>query len=132
MDTIYTITYSIIALFILISSSITVFYTVKYLKITNLKKKYDWLVLFQGITECFWFLLFGFVLLEQIGVFYYPAFFHFTDAEITSLATVPGSFGTLFIRPVILLSSAASSIWAHIRYAYEKAGRSDIWNLPRK
>lgn len=131
MDTIYTITYSIIAVFIIISSFATVFYTIKYLLLAKFKRRYDWLVAFQGIVAFFWILLFGFVFAEQFGIFYYPALFHFTEDEVTNLATIPGSFGTLFIRPVILLSSSASSIWAHIRYAYEKAGRSDIWNLPK-
>jgi hypothetical protein len=42
---------------------------------------------------------------------------------------VPYSFGSLFIRPVILLSSSVISVWTRIRYKFEKSGRSDQWNL---
>ena len=116
MEILYDIASLILAICIVAFSSMTVFYGVNYLIITKLKKRFDWIVAMQIAIHLAWVIIFGYITYQTI-------------VDIPPL--VAGTFGAIFIRPVILLSSVAASIWMHIRYMFEKTGRSDRWNLPK-
>lgn len=116
MILIYDIASLVLAIAIILFSSVTVFYGIRYLLITKVKRRFDWIVLMQTVVSLAWVLIFGYIAIESI----------FDTSPITAF-----SFGSLFIRPVILLSSSAVSIWMYIRYKFEESGRVDRWNLQK-
>lgn len=117
MEFLYEITSLIIALMIVLFSSITVYLGIRYFIKTKLKRRFDWLVLLQVGVAFVWVIIFGYIAEESIRV---------------TPPTIIGSFGNIFIRPVILLSSVSVSIWMAIRYKFEKSGGQDRWNLQKK
>lgn len=114
MKLVYDIAVTSIAVLIVIFSLIGVRFGVGYLLMTKFKRQFDWLVFAQTLISVAWVIIFGYIS-EQYFV------------EISPIQ--PYSFGSLFIRPVILLSSSFVSLWMYIRYKFEKTGRSDQWNL---
>lgn len=114
MKTIYDIVVNFLAVLIVVFSVIGVRFGVGYLLLTKLKRQFDWIVLVQTLICFVWSIIFGYILEESF-------------IEVAPI--VPYSFGSLFIRPVILLSSSVISVWTRIRYKFEKSGRSDQWNL---
>lgn len=118
MKLLYDIASLTLASLIVIFSLITVRFGIAYLLITKIKRQYDWIVLLQTMIGVAWTIIFGYILEESI--------FDYTPI-------VQYSFGSLFIRPVILISACAVAIWMYIRYMFEKSGRSDDqWNLLKK
>ena len=114
MKLVYDVAVTSIAVLIVIFSLIGVRFGVGYLLMTKFKKQFDWLVFAQTLISIAWAIIFGYIS-EQ----------YFSEASPIQ----PYSFGSLFIRPVILLSSSFVSLWMYIRYKFEKTGRSDQWNL---
>lgn len=114
---IYNIASLSLALLIVFFSAVTVRFGIEYLLITKMKKHFDWLVLLQTLIGLAWVLIFGYIA-------------HGTIFNTTPIQAF--SFGSLFIRPVILISSLTVSIWMYIRYKFEKTGRSAQWNLQEK
>lgn len=114
MNLIYDIASLALASLIVFFSATTVRFGIGYLLITKMKNRFDWIVLLQTIVCFAWVIIFGYIVEESI--------FDYTPIQ-------QFSFGSLFIRPVILLSSLTIYIWMRIRYMFEKTGRSDKWNL---
>lgn len=117
MTIIFYITSINLALFIVTFSSMNLFFGIKYLLITKLKKKYDWIILGQQLISFGWVIIFGYILWGYI-----------TQHQVIA----PGSLGSIFIRPLILMSSVIQSIWMYIRYKFEESGGCDKWNLQKK
>lgn len=113
---IYDVASATIAIFIVLFSSVTFYWGIRYLMITKIKKHFDGIILIQTVIALAWVIMFGYI----------------TKQSLTEVIPIePLSFGRLFIRPVILLSSSTMSIWMYIRYQFEKSGRSDAWNLQK-
>jgi len=117
MQILYEVVSVILAFFIIIFGSITFYLGTRYLLLTKVKKQYDWIVLIQTVIALSWIIIFGYIAEEYIRqTFVIPV----------------GSFGTLFIRPLILFSVVTQSVWMSIRYRFEKSGGENRWNLQKK
>ncbi|GEM_PF-3681664 len=114
MTTLYNVVTFILAVLIVFFSATIVRFGIGYLLITKMKREFDWIVALQTFVGFAWVIIFGYIAEESV--------FNYTPIQ-------QFSFGSLFIRPVILLSSAAVAIWMYIRYKFEKSGRSEQWNL---
>lgn len=114
MEALYEIVTVSLAGLIVITFMRTVYYAVKYLIITKAKKDSDWLIIMQGIISLWWVVIFGYITEESI----------FSQTPIAH-----DSFGSLFIRPMLLLSSSVVSIWMYIRYKFVETKGGDKWNL---
>lgn len=116
MEFLYEITSLTTAIFIVLFSFITLYLGIKYFIMTKFKKTFDRLVFLQVGIALVWVIIFGYIVEESIRV---------------EPPTIIGSFGNIFIRPAILLSSVSVSIWMAIRYKFEKSGGQDKWNLQK-
>jgi len=117
MEITYDIINLILAILIIFFSATTVYFGLKYLLVTKMKKEFDWIVLLQTLVSLAWVIIFGYI--AKVSLFNYTPIQEF-------------SFETLFIRPVILVSSLTIAVWMNIRYKFEKSGRSEQWNQTEK